>query len=57
MDILWNYTLRRSKVPTPRMVIGNSEQNGVSQRPKYLRESLEQNWKYQGGGGGGGWEV
>ena len=32
-------------IPTPKMVIG-------SQKSNFLRESMKQNWKFQGGGGG-----
>ena len=41
-------------IPTPKMVIGKSEGEGVSKANwNFLRESMKQNWKFQGEGG---WE-
>ena len=50
-------------ISTPWRVVGNSESEGLL-RPKFLKESVKQNWTFQirgwwggsgsGGGGGGG---
>ena len=39
-------------IPTPRMVIRNSEGGKWSQKPKFLKESVKLNWNFQGVGVG-----
>jgi hypothetical protein len=39
---------QKISIPSPRMVIGNSEgYHRGSRKPKCLRESMEQHWKFQ----------
>ena len=40
-------------IPTPRRVTENFK-GGGSQKPKFLKESINQNWNFQRGGMGGG---
>ena len=47
-SIAW---LQRISKPTPRMVIGNSDGEGALEKPKFLRKSVKQNWKFQRGEG------
>ena len=38
----------------PTKGIGNSGEEGGSQRPKHLKECMKLNWNFRRGGGGGG---
>ena len=40
---------------SPTEGIGNSGEEGGSQRPKYLKQCIKLNWNFQRGGGGGHW--
>ena len=47
MDNVW---FQKMSIPTPRMVIRNSEGRRVS-KAKILKENMKSNWKFQGVGG------
>ena len=47
----FNKGLQKIFIPTPRIVTGSSEGEGVS-TAKILRECIKLNWKFQGAGGG-----